>query len=59
MNLNMTYCVNTDCPLRDCERHPEKLKLLPVNVVVNVADLGGVCDRYIGYLVECVEGGEN
>ena len=53
---DITYCDNTDCPFEDCERHPTKISdaALKGRGYVSVSNLGGVCRRYISYLVEIV-----
>ena len=48
-----TFCINTECPFKDCDRHPILLK--GVRTIVSVAPLDGVSDRYIRYLVKEVE----
>ena len=51
MNRDITYCVNDDCPFTDCLRHMNRLKGEPENVVISIANFGGVCRKYIAYLV--------
>lgn len=46
---DMTYCDYLDCPFKDCERH---LRNAPKSGMVSIANLAGVCRRYIGWLVE-------
>lgn len=54
--IGMTYCTNTDCPFEDCIKHWHQLKkVADVNEYANFADFGGVCRKYIGYLVEMLE----
>lgn len=48
-NKDMTFCANTTCPFKDCERH---LVNGPKIGMVSVAWLDGTCRRYIGWLVE-------
>ena len=52
--MDITYCTNTDCPFKDCERHPTKLKTLSCHYV-SVSDFGGICGRYLYYLLEEIE----
>ena len=49
---DITYCMNSCCPFKDCERH---IKNAPLKVVVSMAWLDGTCRRYIGWLVENTE----
>lgn len=55
---DITYCVNSDCPFKDCERHLSKIAEAQKEgkSYVSVANYDGVCREYIGYLVE--RGGE-
>lgn len=58
--LDITYCSNSRCPFRKCEVHPEALKQIQKShpgSMVSVADFGGTCRDYIGWLSERVEGG--
>lgn len=43
-----TYCDNTSCPFKDCDRHCSHIK---VSTPVSVASFGADCRRYIGYVV--------
>lgn len=43
-----TYCDNTSCPFKDCDRHFSNIK---VSTLVSVANFGADCRRYIGYVV--------
>lgn len=54
---NIIYCTGTCCPFTDCERHPRHLKGKKFRETVSVADFCGTCRRYIGWLVDHVEGG--
>ena len=45
----MVYCLNKDCPFRDCENHVSKCK---VGFTYTFVDFAGVCRRYITYRVE-------
>ena len=40
-----TYCDNTSCPFKDCDRHFSNIK---VSTLVSVASFGADCRRYIG-----------
>ena len=40
---DITYCVNAQCPFKDCERHISKAG----SGLVSVASLDGVCRRYL------------
>lgn len=44
----MTYCINKDCPFKDCETHP--LQLEGQHGERWFANLDSVCKRYIQYL---------
>lgn len=43
-----TYCDNTSCPFKDCDRHCSHIK---VSTPVSVASFGADCRRYIDYVV--------
>ena len=51
---DITYCVNSDCPFKDCERHLSKIAEAQKSGkgYVSVANYDGVCREYIAYLVE-------
>lgn len=51
---DMTYCTNTDCPFKDCERYWKHIKELAKQgeKYVSLADFSGVCREYISYLLE-------
>ncbi len=57
---DITYCDNKDCPFKKCERHFSKISNACINGkgYVSVANYGGVCRKYISYLVGEVERGE-
>jgi hypothetical protein len=56
---DITYCVIMCCPFTDCERHPNELYKIEKGKYVSIADFGGVCRRYLEYLLEELEkGGE-
>ena len=46
----MTYCINTQCPFTDCNRH--LCRLQKQKGTVKVANLDGVCKRHINYIVD-------
>ena len=49
----MTYCINSECPFRDCEKHLSKSKS---KGKVYVANFDGICKRYITWVLkECEE----
>jgi len=54
---DLTWCVSADCPFDlDCERH---VRNCIESGLVSMADLSGVCRRYIGWvLMELESGGE-
>ena len=49
---DITYCMNMDCPFKDCDRHLCRAQ----NKMVSIAALDGTCRRYIAYLVDEVMG---
>lgn len=55
--LDMTYCTNTDCPFKDCERYWKHIKELAKQgeKYVSLADFSGVCREYISYLLNELE----
>ena len=57
MSGDMTYCMNRDCPFKDCERHSDNLLKFAGDetIYVSIADFGGTCRRYIEHLVKIAE----
>lgn len=51
---DITYCINTSCPIKSCYRHYTKLKEL-TSKYVSIADFGGTCERYLRYVLEEIE----
>lgn len=52
---DITYCTNTDCPFKKCERHLSQLESEKDKTrMVSVADFGGTCRDYLHYLLEKV-----
>lgn len=50
---DITYCINGDCPFKNCDRHHSKIKsAAKATGYVSVADFGGTCKRYLEFLVE-------
>lgn len=51
---DITYCINTGCPFKDCDRHDSKASQAAVDGrgYVSIADYSGVCRRYISHLVD-------
>lgn len=49
---DIVYCTCRECPWSDCERHLSRLKGRNEKTWVSVANMGGVCRRYIDWLVE-------
>lgn len=49
---NITFCANTDCKNKKCERHPSLLEKLPKGTMVSMADFGGTCRDYIFQILE-------
>lgn len=54
---DITYCVNSQCPFKDCERHLSKVSeaCIQGRGYVSVASFDGVCRRYISHLVDEIE----
>lgn len=46
----MTYCINNKCPFTDCEKHIRQNARKSGEITV--ANLDGVCRRYIIYIAE-------
>ena len=52
------YCVNTDCPFKQCDKHLRQLKKIKdKGQYVKVANLDSVCEDYLYYLLEEIEQG--
>lgn len=51
---DIVYCTCWECPWSDCERHLRRLKGRDGKTRVSVANMGGICRRYIAWLVERV-----
>ena len=51
---DITYCVNSACPFKDCERHSSKISdaCIKGKGYVSVANFDGVCRRYISHIVD-------
>ena len=51
---DITYCTNTDCPFKKCERYFTKASEAAIQGkgYISIADFSGVCRDYIGYLVD-------
>ncbi len=54
---DITYCINKQCPFKDCERHLSRISDAAIRGkgYVSVSNFDGVCRRYISYLVDLVE----
>lgn len=56
---DITYCTNTNCPFKECERYLDKVKTSKAAICgrgyVSVSDFSGVCRDYIWYLVELAD----
>lgn len=48
---DITFCDTADCPFTECMRHSENLKGKDKHTIVSMANFGGVCRKYIGWLV--------
>ena len=55
----ITYCINNQCPFKECERHLSKISEAYIDKkgYVSVANYDGMCRKYISYLVDVAEGG--
>lgn len=53
---DITYCLNQNCPFKDCERHSSKINKAcrDGKGYVSVADYTGSCRKYIGHLADYV-----
>lgn len=51
-SLDITFCNNAGCPFNECRRHPENLKRFDSKAVISIANLCGVCRKYLYYLAE-------
>lgn len=49
MANDTAYCINKDCPYKDCDRHISHLE--GKTGTYTFANLDGVCKRYIRYLM--------
>jgi hypothetical protein len=51
---DITYCLNSRCPIKDCERHSSKIRKAAREGkgYVSVADYTGTCRKYIGHLAD-------
>ena len=47
---DINYCNNEDCPFEDCEWHWRQLEGVEGSALFS--NYGGICRRYIGYLVD-------
>ena len=50
---DITYCINSKCPFKKCERHSSKISKACIDGkgYVSVANFDGVCKKYKGHLV--------
>lgn len=55
--MTKTYCVNSNCLFTDCEKHLSNVKS-ETNDHVYVANVDGVCRKYISYLIDNISGGD-
>ena len=48
-----TYCINTNCPFTECDKHLDQLKKNQCeDEYVRVAAFDSVCRDYLGYLID-------
>ena len=55
--MTKTYCVNSNCPFTDCDKHLTKVKEEDSKHVY-IANVDGVCRKYISYLIDNISGGD-
>lgn len=53
--MNKTYCINSNCPFTDCNKHLVNVKS-KTNKYVYVASVDGTCRKYLSYLLDLVSG---
>lgn len=56
--MTKTYCINSNCPFTDCEKHLTKVKS-ETNNHVYVASVDGVCRQYLSYLLDSIQENNN
>lgn len=49
--LDITFCDTGDCPFTECVRHKENLRGQKESIIVSLSNFGGICRKYIGWLV--------
>ena len=60
MSSQKTYCVNSDCPFKECDKHLQQLKKIKDKTeYVKVASLDSVCKDYLYYLLDLVSKEKN
>lgn len=56
MDNQKTYCVNADCPFKECDKHLQQLKKVKdKSGYIKVASLDSVCKDYLYYLLDEIE----
>ena len=56
MNNQKTYCVNGNCPFKECDKHLQQLKnAKDKSKYIKVASLDSVCKDYLHYLLDEIE----
>ena len=56
MNNQKTYCVNADCPFKECDKHLQQLKKVQdKSKYIKVASLDSVCKDYLHYLLDEIQ----
>ena len=51
--LDKTYCINTDCPFKKCDKHVWQLRNIKDKTQkISVANFDGVCKDYLSYLLK-------
>lgn len=51
-----TYCINGSCPFKSCKKHLKHCRAKKRKVYM--ANFDGVCRKYIGHLIDEVQGGK-
>lgn len=51
--FDKTYCANSSCPFKDCERHLYALKdIEDKSRMISIANFDGTCRKYIGHVLD-------
>lgn len=51
--LNKTYCINSSCPFKKCDKHVWQLRNIKDKTQkISVAAFDGVCEKYLTYVLK-------